>query len=170
MVSVGVTRAPAATSAGAVGAHTLHAVAPPDIEAASTLHALGQHASDGLGKLDHTLDLMQVVVQQLTGLDRALRAQSAQLTQVAQRIQDVKVVVESPSATPPVTRIHHLHDEPVLAAAAAIHPAPPAAPHGQAHATTGAVPTRVWTVPTTSLSAAAVREPHAEAPARAATA
>lgn len=159
-----------AASASALVAHKLNAVALADIEAASTLHALGQHASDGLGKLDHTLDLMQVVVQQLTGLDRALRAQSAQLTQVAQRIQDVKVVVESPSATPPVTRIHHLHDEPVLAAAAAIHPAPPAAPHGQAHATTGAVPTRVWTVPTTSLSTAAVRQPPTEAPAPDATA
>lgn len=161
-----------AATASALVAHKLNAVALADIQAASTLHALGQHASDGLGKLDHTLDLMQVVVQQLTGLDRALRAQSAQLTQVAQRIQDVKVVVESPSAAPPatVTRIHRLHDEPMLAAAAA-HPAPPAPPpQGQTHASTDAVPTRVWTVPTTSLSTAAVRQPPTEAPAPDATA
>lgn len=155
-----------AANVSALVAHKLNAVALADIEAASTLHALGQHASDGLGKLDHTLDQMQVVVQQLTGLDRALRAQSAQLTQVAQRIQDVKVVVESPSTTPPatVTRIQRLHDEPALAAAAA-HPAPPASPHSQAHAGTDAAPTRVWTVPTTSLSTAAVRQSPTEAPA-----
>lgn len=147
----------AAASASTLVANKLNAVALADIQAASTLQALGQHANDGLGKLDQTLDLMQVVIRDLSGLDRALRAQSAQLTQVAQRIQDVKVVVESPSAAPPVTvtRIHRLHDEPA--------PSIPAAPsQNQTHAVTDTMSTRIWTVPTTSLSTTAGRQSSTE--------
>lgn len=154
-----------AASASSVVAHKLNAVALADIQAASTLDALGRHASDGLGKLDHTLDLMQIVVQQLTGLDSALRAQSAQLTQVAQRIQDVKVVVESHNTTAPVTVTHaHLpHNEHAPATAT---PHPSARPHSEEHAAAGApLPTRGWTVPTTSLSSATTRPIPAATPA-----
>lgn len=72
-------------------------VAAADVEAAKTLGELGQHASTAIGKVDDAAQQLQGMVRQLSALDVALRSQSTELHQVAERIKDVKVTVELPA-------------------------------------------------------------------------
>lgn len=85
-------------------ADKLDGVAAADVQAAATLGALGQHATAAIGKVDQAVEQLQGMVRQLSALDSALRAQSSELKQVAERIKDVKVIVEVPPQAPPLQR------------------------------------------------------------------
>lgn len=85
------------TASGLI-AMKLDSVAAADVQTAATLGALGQHATKAIDKVDQAVDQLQGMVRQLSSLDAALRAQSSDLKQVADRIKDVKVIVEIPPA------------------------------------------------------------------------
>ena len=84
----------------------LGAAAAVDVEAASALVTLGQHASTAIGKVDQAVEQLQAMVSQLFALDMALRTQSSELKQVADHIKDVKVVVEMPQSILQHTSTH----------------------------------------------------------------
>lgn len=86
------------TASGLI-AMKLDSVAAADVQAAATLTVLGQHATKAIDKVDQAVDQLQGMVRQLTSLDTALRAQSSDLKHVADRIKDIKVVVEIPAAS-----------------------------------------------------------------------
>lgn len=77
-------------------ASKLDSVANADLETAKTLAALSAGAITAVSKVDMAMEQLQGMVQQLSALDGALRAQSNELTQVAERIKDVTVRGELP--------------------------------------------------------------------------
>jgi len=85
----------AASSAGtALVIGRLDAIAASDLETSKTLSALGQHTSTSIEKIENTVLQLQAMVRQWNSLDSTLRAQNIHLKDVAEKIKDVKVVVE----------------------------------------------------------------------------
>lgn len=85
------------SAAAALVAVKLDGVATADFEAAKSLTNLGQHAAIAIDKVDKAVEQLQGMLRQLTSLDTALRAQSSELKDMAERIKDVRVTVELPA-------------------------------------------------------------------------
>jgi hypothetical protein len=85
------------SAAAALVAVKLDGIASADIEAAKSLTALGKHAATAIDKVDTAVEQLQGMLCQLSSLDTALRAQSSELRNVAERIKDVRVIVELPT-------------------------------------------------------------------------
>jgi hypothetical protein len=85
------------SAAAALVAVKLDGIATADVEAAKSLGNLGKHAASAIDKVDTAVEQLQGMLRQLTSLDTALRAQSSELRDVAERIKDVRVTVELPA-------------------------------------------------------------------------
>ncbi len=85
------------SAAAALVAGKLDGIAAADVEAAKTLATLGTHAAQAIDKVDTAVEQLQEMVRQLASLDTALRGQSSELRDVAERIHETRLV-GTPSA------------------------------------------------------------------------
>jgi hypothetical protein len=102
------------SAASALVSTKLDGIAAADIETAKSLANIGQQASSAIDRVDTAVEQLQGMLRQLSSLDSALRAQGAELRDVAERIKDVRVTVELP--TQPALRTPHPQESTMLLA------------------------------------------------------
>ena len=84
------------SAAAALVAVKLDGVASADLEAAKSLNLIGQQATKAIDKVDTAAEQLQEMVSQLSSLDAALRGQSLELREVAERITNIRTTVALP--------------------------------------------------------------------------